>query len=117
MLIQCKLLADDIKTQYPLIDHNKKYLVIALRILLNKGIFVAIENALDNLPVFINLQGFEIISQKIPKNWEIKLIDESGFDYMPKSWMQDNFFKNLKQKQAEAIRLYNKEIEIIYQEE
>lgn len=115
MIIQCKQLSY-VKTQYSLIEQNKKYLVIALRVLLNKGIFVAIENSLDELPVFIDLQGFEIISQKIPKNWEIKLIDKEGFDYMPKSWMINNFFQNLEQRQAEAIYLYKKEIEITYQE-
>ncbi len=115
MIIQCKQ-SNYIKIQYPNIVQNKEYLVIALRILLNKGIFVAIEDSFDNLPFFINLQGFEIISQRIPVNWEINLIEGEGFSYMPKSWMLNDFFENLKRRQTEAIHLYDKEMEIISQE-
>ena len=84
------------------------------------GIEVCIQTDHYNEPRYITLNGFEIVSQHIPKSWItlIKQIDDEKFiDMLPQSWADDSFFNDLEDEDHQAIALFNKEAALIYHEE
>ena len=69
-----------------------------------------------NEPAFINLEGFEVISQKIPSHWEMISIYDASY-LMPKSWAYEGFFSDLEDQEPTAIELFLKESQISIAEE
>ena len=125
MLIKCtKIISpvtkEDLGEKSPWLTKGKNYVVFALNISSKCGIEVCIQTDQYNEPRYITLNGFEIISQHIPTSWITltkQIDDETFIDMLPQSWAYDGFFNELENENHQAIALFNKEAELIYQEE
>lgn len=122
MIIKCKKLYNATAEKKELqssvwITKEKEYIVLGLVVTLNQGIMAVIKTDHHNIIGFQELSGFEIISQKIPKNWKMQASDNFYFYFMPEGWMYPEFFDELSEDKSRAIELLNKEAKIIYQEE
>lgn len=125
MLIKCtKIISpvtkEDLGEKSPWLTKGKEYVVLALNVSSKCGMEVCIQTDHYNEPRYITLNGFEIISQTIPKNWVTvskKIDDETFIDMLPQSWAYEGFFNELEDENHQAIALFNKEAELIYREE
>ena len=125
MLIKCnKIISpvtkEDLGEKSPWLTQGKEYVVLALNVSSKFGIEVCIQTDHYKEPRYITLDGFEVISQKIPRVWITlmrDLDDEKIIDLIPKSWSYDDFFNELADENPEALVLFNKEAELIYREE
>ena len=111
----------DLGEHSPWLKRGKEYIVLALNWSSKFGMQIFIQTEQYNEPRFIFLDGFEIISQKIPVSWSTKT-QEFGNQYImtmqPQSWLSfNNFFDELDDENPEAVALFNKEAELIYKEE
>jgi hypothetical protein len=94
---------------------NKEYIVLAIKVQLSKGISMLIQG--DDKSVFFIRDGFEMIDQHKPSNWDTEINNETEVYYTaPKSWRYDRFLESLKNKDRKAVALFNTESEIIYRE-
>lgn len=120
MIIKCKKIINGITKEEldwsPFLTLEKKYIVLYLQVSLLYGIRAAIVSDDHNCPIFPSLDGFEVISQKIPKNWVIKM-ENNFFSMMPKSWMYPTFFEEAEDGNPSAVALLRKEVALMYQEE
>lgn len=81
-------------------------------------IYIATEQ--HNEPSFVELDGFEIVSQKIPSSWIMttqQFGDQTLVFMLPKSWTYDKFFEEIEDQTPEAVTLFNKEVAQMYREE
>ena len=68
-------------------------------------------------PAIFNAKQFEIISNTQPKNW-ITTIGKNGFiEIGPKSWQTPNFWESCYDLDKDALEIYKREAQIIYDEE
>lgn len=104
----------------PWLKKNKEYLVLAMSWSSKFGMEVCIQTEQYNEPTFVRLEGFEIVSQKIPSSW-ITVTQQFGdqilVQMLPKTWNYETFFEELEDEKSEAVKLFNKEVEQIYSEE
>lgn len=107
---------EDLGNTSPWLSIDKEYIVLAIEVSLQSGISILIQTDHYNEPVFIALQGFEIMSQHIPSNW-ITHINGDIVAILPKSWLYNSFFEDLEDQEAKAMELFKKESELIYNEE
>lgn len=125
MIIKCnKIISpvtkEDLGEKSPWLTKGKEYVVLALNISSKCGIEACIQTDHYNEPRYITLNGFEIVSQKIPSAWITisKDIGEEKFiEMLPKSWAYDGFFEELENENLDSIAIFNKEVELIYNEE
>ena len=104
----------------PWLTKDREYVVLALEINDKRGIDVCIQTDHYNEPSFIPLDGFEVVSQKIPLSWitVVNNIEDRKFlTMLPKSWNYNSFFEDLDDENLDAIALFNKEVELIYKAE
>ena len=126
MLVKCNKIISpttkkDLGDSSPWLKRDSEYIVLSMSWSSKFGIQILIQSEHYNEPCFVNLDGFEIISQKIPTTW-ITTTEESDdeliFMMMPKSWsMYENFFEDVENEVREAVLLFNKEAVLIYNEE
>ncbi len=60
---------EDLGEQSPWLKKGKEYLVLAMAWSSKFGMQIYIQTEQYNEPRFIDLDGFEIVSQKIPSTW------------------------------------------------
>lgn len=111
----------DLGEQSPWLKRGKEYIVLAMNWSSKFGMQIFIQTEQYNEPRFIFLEGFEVISQKMPASW-ITTTQEFGDQLIvtmqPKSWLSfNNFFDELDEEKPEAVALFNKEVEQMYREE
>lgn len=125
MIIKCNTIIspvtkEDLGDKSPWLTKGNEYIVLALNISSRSGIEACIQTDHYNEPRYITLNGFEIISQKIPSSWITinKDIGEETFvEMIPESWAYDGFFEELENENMDSIAIFNKEAELIYNEE
>jgi len=99
------------------LKRGSEYIVLAILANPNLGILALIQSEHYNEPIFKSLDGFEIISQKIPSNW-ISYINESGTYYMlPAKWAYEDFWGELEDEMENAVNLFIEEARVTYREE
>lgn len=62
-------------------------------------------------PVYFNSEDFEIIDNKMPKNWVVSQFD-GGIEFRPESF-KDDFWEKFSDQEISAIETFKKEYEII----
>lgn len=110
----------DLIDQSPWLKRGKEYLVLAMAWSSKYGMQIYIQTEQYNEPRFIDIDGFEIVSQKIPSAWITttqQLEDQTLMFMLPESWTYDSFFEELEDEKPEAVELFNKEVDQIYREE
>jgi hypothetical protein len=111
---------EDLGEQSPWLKKGKEYLVLAMAWSSKFGMQIYIQTEEYNEPRFIDLDGFEIVSQKIPSSWITttqQFGDQTLVFMFPKSWTSDSFFEEIDDEKSEAVKLFNKEVEQMYREE
>ena len=110
---------EDLGHESPWLKKGSEYSVLAMNWSSKFGMKILIQSEHDNEPCFVDLTGFEIVSQKMPSSW-ITLTREFGdqilINMLPKSWAYDDFFDEIENENSQAIALFNKEAELIYKE-
>ena len=70
--------------------------------------------------MFVSMDGFEVVSQKIPSTW-ITHIETIGNDkvitMLPEAWNYPEFFEDISDENLEAVNLYNQEVAKLYEDE
>ena len=122
MIIKCKKIIspttkEDLGKSSTWLTVGKEYVVLALQWDRKFGILAMIQADCYNEPVFIPLEGFEIISQKIPGSWKGEIDEYGTFEVMPKSWLYDEFLQELEDQTQNTMKLFEEESRIIYEEE
>ena len=112
---------EDLGDISPWLKRGHEYTVLAMNWSSKFGMKVFIQSEHYNEPCFVDLEGFEILSQKIPSSW-ITTTREFGdqllVTMLPKSWTAyTNFFEELEDEKKEAVALFNEAVELIYREE
>jgi hypothetical protein len=110
----------DLGDKSPWLTKDKEYLVLAMSWSSKFGMDVCIQTEQYNEPAFIRLEGFEIVSQKIPSSWVTttqQFGDQTLVYMLPKSWNYETFFEEIEDEKSEAVALFNKEVEQICREE
>lgn len=111
---------EDLGSESPWLKKDKEYLVLAMSWSSKFGMEIYIQTEQYNEPAFIRLEGFEIISQKIPSSWITvtqQFGDQTLVHMLPRSWNYENFFEEIENEKSEAVSLFNKEVEQMYHEE
>ncbi len=126
MRVKCnKILSPDTKkdlgNESPWLKQDNEYIILAMNVSSKNGIEIYIQSEHYKEPFFVDLDGFEIVNQRMPKSW-ITVIQQKDnhilISMLPKSWSSyKNFFEDLEDENPEAVALFNKEAELIYQEE
>lgn len=111
---------EDMGSSSPWLKLDKEYVVLALSCGENIGIHIYIQTENFNDPYFVGIQGFEFVNQHIPSSWITVASESYGrkvLTMLPASWNYDDFFEDMNDQKPEAIKLFNKEAELIYRED
>lgn len=111
----------DLGSKSPWLTVGNEYIILAMNVSSKNGVEIYIQLEHYKEPFFVDLDGFEMISQSIPTSW-VTIIeqreDQTLISMLPKSWSTNKrFFEDLEDEKAEAVALFNKEAELIYKEE
>ena len=123
MIIKCKkIISQTTKKELknsPWLKLEREYVVLSCVIGPREGISIYIKTEHHDEPSFLSMDGFEMISQKIPSNW-ITTVEESYdrkvITMLPASWNYESFFEDIEDQKPKAIALYNQEVDKIYKE-
>lgn len=111
----------DLGEESPWLKKGNEYIVLAMNWSSKFGMQIFIQSEHYNEPFFVDLEGFEILSQKLPASW-ITTTQQFGDQFLihilPASWSAyKNFFEDLEDERPEAVALFNKEAALIYEED
>ena len=110
----------DLGEDSPWLKLNEEYIVLAIVMAEKCGLQIYIQTEDHDEPHFFSISGFEIINQNIPSSWIAKYIEvheRKVMKMLPLSWSYDSFFEDMENQEEKAIKLYNQEVEQMYQEE
>ena len=128
MIIKCNNVLspatkENLGEKSPWLKKNQKYIALAMEYVEWGGWSVYLITDHHDEPGFFSMDGFEVISQKIPSSWitTVEEIPEADgkkvITMLPASWNYPSFFEDIEDQDPRAIELYNKEVEIMYREE
>ncbi len=125
MIVKCNRIIssvtqEDLGGKSPCLEKEKYYLVFALSCSNNSGVYIYIQTENFNEPTFVPLDGFEIITQHIPKSWVTSTVENEQytvFTMEPKSWSYEDFYEEVLNEHPETMELYRKEALMMYEEE
>jgi len=103
----------------PWLNIGTLYPVLALEISSSDGMTVFIQTESYNEPRFIYMDGFEMISQKMPSIWVTEVVKNEYatiITMLPRLWNYESFFEDLDDQKQEALDLFESEAEKIYKE-
>jgi len=73
----------------------------------------------DEWPSYISVSDkcFDIVSDIVPKNWDIK-INKSGYiSISPASWQKGNFFEDFSNREPYTYEIFKSELNLILEED
>jgi len=95
---------------------GKEYIVLAIEIYQDKVSFLIASDS-NEQPVLQNAVQFEILTKKIPTNWQIAPGVIELFTIGPKSWRELGFWEDCYEHEPKALEIYKQEARIIMEEE
>jgi hypothetical protein len=69
------------------------------------------------MPRLYEALQFEIVSEVIPSNWEIRIFNNTLLIVGPKEWRENGFWDKYYDHHSDALEAYQREAQIIYEEE
>lgn len=96
------------------VTKGKEYVVLSQGVRPKYGVGVWII-ADDNSTVGADLDGFEVISQYIPSNWQPHMNAFGWYTLKPNRW-RGEFDENFYDGDPEAVQVFSEEATIIYRE-
>lgn len=121
MKVKCKKIINEHtnreeKTSYWL-TIGKEYIVLEIEIYPEKDIFYRLVGDNDNkTPALYSASQFEVISNKLPVNWNIKL-NFGAITVGPRPWQEPGFWEDFYDRDPKAVEIYKIEGRKIYEEE
>ncbi len=65
-----------------------------------------------------NAKQFEVVSHNIPRSWKVYSKAELDFlEFTPTSWSKEGFWEHYYDAEPEALAIFTKEVEAMYEEE
>ncbi|CAN5363593.1 hypothetical protein BH10PSE19_BH10PSE19_20650 [soil metagenome] len=95
---------------------GKEYIVLTIEVRQNKTSYLIVSDS-NQQPVLQNAIQFEIVSGKIPKNWQITSGDIVFLVMGPSAWQEPGFWEDCNDHEPKAMEIYKREARIIYEEE
>jgi hypothetical protein len=121
MKVKCLKIYNEHTKKYenesPWLTVGKEYLILAIEVYNNRVLYLLVGDNTDNSPSLQNALQFEIISEKIPKNWELISGNLCLFILGPKVWRNVGFWESCYNNDPAALEIYKREAKIIYEEE
>ena len=77
------------------LTREKEYLVLSVSLSANSGLNIYIQTDHHDEPSFFCMDGFEIVSQKIPSSWITTVEEVKGkkvITMLPENWNYETFF-------------------------
>lgn len=111
---------ENLGDQSPWLKKSKEYIVFAMEWSSKFGMMVLLTTEQYDEPRFVPLDGFEVVSQKIPASWVTttqQYGDQKLVYMLPESWNYESFFEDIEDEKPKAVALFNKEVEQMYREE
>jgi hypothetical protein len=97
----------------PWLTVGKEYLVLAIEVYQTKNYFLLIDDSEDKAPGLHDAKQFEVISYRIPTNWQINPGDLEIMTIGPKSWQEPGFWERCYEHDESALEIYKHEARII----
>jgi hypothetical protein len=91
---------------------GNQYLVFCVRFVPKKMMQVMIQSEPEDgcCPFWVDLRGFEVIDNYIPKDWiHVYNPEFSSMKVMPASWNYPNFLEDLSNDEPHAVALFHQE--------
>jgi hypothetical protein len=122
MKIKCVHIYNEMTKQYENSHHRLTigmiYIVFEIEFYLNKVLYRMVCDGLDKSPILQNASQFEIISGKIPSNWEVSQLENNvGFVLGPRTWKNRNFWEECFDGDNNSLEIYKHEARIIMEED
>lgn len=124
MKVRCKKFLSPLRDKVELnssafLTKGKEYIILGINFNQHDR-DVYIEDDSGALPGYFDIRQFEIVSNYIPSNWVMEYLENfDTLSFYPKSWIEtENFWDRfIDDNDPEMIALYEKERDLIYQEE
>lgn len=122
MKVKCKNIYNEHTKEFqdvsPWLTISKEYVVLEAMTSASKGLLYRLvgDNADKSPSVFIASQ-FEVISDLVPSNWKISIVNKSLIVLGPKEWRQPNFWDSCYDGDPATLEIYKREARIIMEEE
>ena len=121
MKVKCINIYNEHTKQHQDISHwltiGKEYVVLSVEIYDNEVLYLIADDSSNNYPGLHNANQFEVISHKIPSNWQINPGSLSILCLGPKSWEEDDFWDRCYDGDLEALNVYKREASVIMNDE
>lgn len=97
---------------------EKEYIVLEILNSVGKGLLYRLVGDNKNkMPALYSGSQFKIISEVVPTNWSINIINKSLIVLGPKIWRENEFWDACYEHDLKALEIYKREARIIYDEE
>jgi hypothetical protein len=68
-------------------------------------------------PALYNASQFDVVSGKLPVNWEVNQLKGGALHFGPKAWQEPGFWEDCYDYEPQALEVYKREARIIMGEE
>ena len=97
---------------------GKDYLVIAMYINPKENVYYRLlDNDPDRRSALFDASQFNVASNVIPSNWRVTEHETGTITFSPLAWKVPGFWQEFYEYNPEAIKIYEKELKIIIDEE
>ena len=122
MKIKCKTIYNEHTKEFqdvsPWLTIGKEYVVLEVMTSASKGLLYRfVGDNTDKSPSVFTASQFELISDLVPSNWKISVVNKSLIVLGPKEWRQSDFWDSCYDGEPAALEIYKREARIIMDEE
>lgn len=96
---------------------GREYIVLAIEVYSTKTLYLLVDDSSNQAPHLHDAKQFEILSHRIPSNWNINPGNLEIITIAPKIWQKSTFWEECYEGDQAAIEIYKREARIIYEEE
>jgi hypothetical protein len=105
------------QTASPWLTIGKEYIVLHIIVHHDKVFYQILDDSSDKAPGLHRAEQFEIVSNKIPRNWKIFSGNLALFTIEPEAWREPGFWERCFDGDPQALEIYKREARIILEEE
>lgn len=120
MKVKCVKIYNEHKKEYQeessWITIGKEYTVLAIEVRLDKVSFLIASDS-NEQPILQNASQFEVLTKRLPTNWQFEPGAIELLTIGPKSWSEPGFWDSCYEGEPAALEIYKREVRIILEEE
>lgn len=95
---------------------NREYLVLAVSADPGRAVNLRIIADDRRTPVLVSSEMFMTLDESIPITWTVKISEGGLLDLAPKRWHEVGFWESFFDRDPEAERIFDEEVELIQAE-